>query len=209
MADYSGAAGGAISGASIGSTFGPIGTGVGAVAGGLLGLFGSKKKKKKPKKVGSLDPQQQALYNDYVKSLTGKDGPMSDMYQFNPEAANEVFNQNVARPAYRQFNENIVPKITGQYRGGNIMNSSYSGEALSRAGRDVQEGLDAKRAETLYNGQQATFDRRQNGINNVLNMQTFAYQKPQAQTPGVIDQVLNTVGPAAGEWFADYLKTKR
>ncbi len=209
MAKYNVGSGlqGAISGGSVGSAFGPIGTGVGALVGAVGGLFGSKKKKrKKPKPLTMLDPQQQALYGDYVSSLRGQ-GPFADMYNFNTDQANQVFDQTTARPAYRGFRENIIPQITGQYRQGNIMNSSYSADALSRAGRDVQENLDALRASQMFQGQQQSQQNKQNAIQNVLGTTTFGYQNPKQQSqPGMIDQILGSVGPRAGEWLSDYLK---
>lgn len=209
MAKYSAgsAATGALSGAATGSVFGPVGTGVGAVVGGLAGLFGSKKKKNKPKKRSSLDPQQQALYNDYISSLRGQ-GPMSDLYNYDAQGANANFEQNVARPAYRGFEENIVPQITGQFRGNNLQNSSYAGQSLARAGRDVQENLDAQRSNMIFQGQQNAQSNKQNALQNILGMQTFAYEKPGAKAPNTIDQILGTTAPAAGEWFADFLKSK-
>lgn len=206
-----GAAGGAATGAAIGSVIPGIGTaigaGVGALTGGLFGLFGKKKKKGKPKKVSTLDPAQEKLYGEYQQGLYGQ-GPFSDLYNYNAEAANENFDKNVSRPAERQFKENIIPGITGQFRGNNLMNSTYAGESLSRAGRDVQEALDAQRSQMHYQGQQDVLNRKQNSIDRILNMQTFAYEKPGAQNPSYIDQVLNSAGPAVGEWFADYLKSK-
>ena len=210
--DWAGGAGGAVSGAvsgaSIGSIIPGVGTAIGGAVGGLIGgisgLFG-KKKKKKPKKMSTLDPQQQALYDDYVKSIRGE-GPFSDLYNFDAEGYNDVFDQTIGRQANRNFNEKIVPGITGQFRSNNLMNSSYAGESLSRAGRDVQENLDAQRAQNVFQGQQQANQNKQNAINSVMGTQTFAYSKPGAQTPNAIDQILSTVGPAAGEWFADYLK---
>lgn len=195
---------GAISGGSAGSAFGPIGTGIGAVVGGITGLFGGKKKKKK-KQISTLDPQQRELYNQQIAGLSGQ-GQFADLYNFDANQANQVFDQNVSRPAYRNFEENVIPKITGQFRGQNLQNSSYLGQDLSRAGRNVQEGLDAQRASLQFQGQENARSNRQNALDKIMNMQTFAYQKPGAQTPSVIDQVLNSVGPSAGEWFADYLR---
>ncbi len=203
-----GAASGAISGASIGSIIPGVGTaigaGVGGIIGGISGLFGGKKKKK-PKKRSTLDPQQQSLYNDYIASIRGE-GPMKDMYNFDAEGYNDVFDKTIGRQANRNFQENVIPGITGQFRSNNLMNSSYAGESLARAGRDVQENLDALRSQNVFAGQQQANQNKQNAINSVLGTQTFAYDKPGAQSPGVIDQILGSVGPAAGEWFADYLK---
>lgn len=200
---------GAISGGAVGSSISPgIGTGLGAIAGGVAGLFGSgKKKKKKPKRVSTFDPQTKQLYDEYISSLRGE-GPNASMFNFDPETANENFDQMVSRPAYRKFNENIVPSITGQFRQQNLQNSSYAADALGRAGRDVQENLDAQRYNMIYKGQQDANDRRQRGIEHATNVNTFDWKRPQESTPSGVDQILSTLGPMAGDWFADYLKTR-
>jgi hypothetical protein len=197
--DFAGGAGGAASGAAIGSAFGPIGTGVGAVAGGLLGLFG--RKKKKAKKLSTLDKTQQGIYNQNAEGLQGR-GKFADLYNFDADAARKNFNNMYAQPAYQQFQEEVVPGITGQFRGGNLQNSSYLGGALSKAGTDVQRNLDAQLANMLYQGQNDSVNRRINGINNLLNMQTFAYQQPQ-QSAGdqVFGSLLDIGGKAAGAYF--------
>lgn len=211
--NFGNAISGGLAGAQFGSSFGPYGAAAGALLGGAAGLFGSgssrsRRKKRKPKMISTLDPQQQGLYKDYVSSLRGQ-GPMSDLFNYNAEQANNVFDQTIARPAYRGFQENIIPSITGQFRQGNLQNSSYAGQALSRAGRDVQEGLDSQRANYIYQGQQQQQANRQNALQNILGMQTFAYDRPQEQTPNTVDQILGSLAPKAGEWFADYLSNRR
>lgn len=199
-----------ISGAGTGLALGgPVGAAVGGLVGLASGLFGNKKKKKPAplKKVSTLDPRQQKLYADYERSVRGK-GPFSELYNWDAKGANQNFDANVSRPAYRNFQENIIPGITGQYRSNNLMNSSYSGGALSRAGRDVQENLDAQRSNMQFAGQQQSQTNRQNAMNNILGMQTFAYDRgaPQQQKgPSTLDQILSSVGPAAGDYLANYL----
>jgi hypothetical protein len=206
---WEGAAGGAATGASIGASFGPWGAVAGGVIGGVSGLFmGGKKKQKKPKKLSTLDPQQQQLYQQKYDAIFGK-GPLADIYNYNPQGANKVFEANVARPAYRQYQENVVPTITGQFRQGNIMNSSYTGEALARSGRDVQESLDAKRAEYLYNLENEARQAKRSGIDQILGMTTFDYQKPGPEKPSMFDQFMGKVAPAAGEYAADYFFKNR
>lgn len=117
-----------------------------------------------------------------------------------------MFNKNVARPAERNFQENIIPQITGEFRGKNLMNSSYTGEALGRAGRNVQENLDALRSQTMYQGQQDINNRRVNEVNNTLNRQTFAMQQPQ-ESKSVIDQIIGSLAPQAGAAVSDYISS--
>jgi hypothetical protein len=197
---------GAMSGGQIGTAVGgPYGGAIGATIGGTLGLFGSKKKKRKPKQISTLDPQQQELYGQQMAAIRGE-GPMAGLYNYDVAGANQNFEANVARPAYRGFQENVIPGITGQFRQGNLQRSSYAGEALSRAGRDVQESLDAQRSGMIFQGQQAAQQNRQSAIENALNRQTFATQRPQERGPSQMDQILGKLAPNAGEWFADYLK---
>lgn len=207
MASYSAASGasGALSGGQIGmSVGGPPGAAIGAVAGGLAGLFGSKKKKRKPKQISTLDPQQQQLYDQYVQSIRGQ-GPLAGIHGFDAAGANQNFDQNVSRPAYRNFQENIIPQITGQFRSNNLQDSTYAGGALGRAGRDVQENLDAQRSNMIFNGQQTAQQNKLGAINNVLGMQTFAQERPQERKPGTIEQIFSQLAPKSGDFWADQL----
>jgi hypothetical protein len=171
----------------------------GLFGGAVSGLFGLNKKRK-PKRRSTLDPEQQALYKDYISSIRNE-GPFNDLYNYDTEGTNQNFDKNVARPAYRGFEENIIPKITGQFRSKNIGNSTYTGEALGRAGRDVQENLDAQRSNMIFNGQQNAQQNRQAGIQNVLGMSTFDWQMPEQST---IDKILGSVGPAAAKYASNY-----
>lgn len=207
MAKYNlGSAGaGALSGATAGSAFGPIGTGIGALGGGLLGLFGSKKKKQKtPKKVSVFDDKQQKLYKDFQQSLYGK-GPFSDQFNYNADAANQNFDKNVSAPAYREFKENIIPSVTGQFRTNNLQNSSYHGEALARKGRDIQETLNALRSDMHFKGQEGANANRQNAISGILGTSTFDYMRPQNDRPSSIDNILKSAAPSVGKFLDNYL----
>lgn len=198
MAKYSVASGlsGAASGAAIGSSIMPgIGTGVGALAGGIAGLFGSKKKKKK--RLSTLDPEQRALRQQQIDALYGQ-GDFANLYAFDPQRANANFDATIARPSYRNFQENVIPSITGQYRNQGLFNSSYTGQALGRAGRDVQEDLDAQRMDYIYRGEQAANTAKQNALNSLLGMQTFNYSQPGASST---DQILNQIAPSAAKYL--------
>lgn len=192
-ADYTSGATGAISGATTGgSIFGPIGAGVGALLGGAAGLFGGGKKKKK--RLSSLDKRQQALNEQQHESILGK-GPLADLYNYNPEAANAVFDRNVANPAYRKYKEELAPQITGQFRNQGLQNSSYAGDALSRTARDIQEGLDAQRTQYLYGEQKEAQNAKRSAVENLQNRQTFAYEA--GQKPFDITSILNSITPDA------------
>lgn len=190
MANYGGAASGALSGAAAGSVFGPIGSGIGGLIGGITGLFGGNKRKKK--KLSSFDKNQQRLNDQQYQGILGK-GPLSDLYNYDSESANAVFDQIQARPAQRNFAENTVPTLTGAFRNQGLQNSSYLGDSLSKAGRDVQENLDALRSQYLYNEQKDARGAKRNAVENLQNRNTFAYDA--GQKPFDISSILNSINP--------------
>jgi len=148
--------------------------------------------------VSSLDPKQQELYSQLVQALQGGGGPLADIYGFDPEKVRENFDLNYAQPAYQKFEEEVIPGITGQFRGQNLQNSSYLGGALSKAGTDVQKGLDANLSNMLFNAEQQAIQRKQQGLQNLLNMQTFAYE----QSP--LMQLLQALAGGAGKAIGSY-----
>lgn len=213
MADWTGGATGAIGGASTGATIGSvipgvgtaIGAGIGGLVGGVAGLFGGKKKKKK--KVSSLDKRQQQVNADQQKAIYGE-GPLADLYNYDPEAANAVFDQNIARVAYRDLNERAIPSVTGQFRSQGLMNSSYAGDAVAKLARDVQENLDAQRTQYLYGEQKDARTAKRSAVENYQNRNTFAYDTA-AQGGGFdINAVLKSITPEMTDQIAGYFKSK-
>ncbi len=196
----SSALGGAGTGAIYGGQFGgPIGAGIGGLLGGIAGLFGGGRKK--PKKISTMDPTQQGLYQDYASALRGEGGPLADIYSpADLDKLRQLYQQKYAQPAYQDFQENIIPSITGQFRGQNLQNSSYLGGALGKAGTRVQQGLDANLGEMLYNTQQAALNRRQRGVENVLGTNTFDYKKRERS---LVDELLSGLAGGAGNLLAN------
>jgi len=188
--NYGGAASGAISGASTGFGLGgPIGGAIGGVGGAIAGLFGGgRKKKKKGKLISSFDPMQKNLNEQQHQSILGK-GPLADLYNYDPQGANTVFEQTIANPAYRSFQEKLAPTITGQFRNQGLQNSSYVGDALSKAGRDVQESLNAQRSQYLYGEQENARNAKRNAVENLQNRNTqqLSAPRPQSQQSGGFD----------------------
>lgn len=170
------------------------------LAGGLIPGFGKGiSNSLKPGKLSSLDKTQQQIYGSYANALMGQGGPLADIYQFDPDALRNMFQQVYAQPAYQSFQENVIPEITGQFRGKNLQNSSYLGGALGKAGTQVQQGLDAQLAQMLYNAQQDTLNRKSKGISDILNMQTFAYKdNPLMQ---LLQGLAGGAGKALGSWM--------
>lgn len=202
MANYGGAAKGALGGATAGAALGPIGAAAGGLIGGITGLFG--KKKRKPKRISSLDKRQEKINKQQYESILGK-GPLADIYNYNPEGANDVFDKTIANPAYRKYKEELAPQITGQFRSNGIINSSYAGDALAKTARDIQEGLDAQRAKYLYGEQSQAREAKRNAVENLQNRQTFAYDT-SGTGKSTIDSILGSITPEAVNKFRDFFK---
>lgn len=213
MADWTGGTTGALSGASTGATIGSIipglgtalGAGIGGLIGGVSGLFGGGRKKKK--KVSSLDKRQQKLNDLQHDSILGK-GPLADLYNYDPEAANAVFDKNIANPAYRKFQEDLAPSVTGQFRSRGLMNSSYAGDALSKIARDIQENLDAQRSQYLYGEQKDAREAKRGAVEGLQNRQTFAYDQSAGSSGFDLNKILGSITPEMTNQLRDYFKPK-
>lgn len=208
MADWGATAGGALSGASTGTAIGgPIGGVVGGLVGGISNFLGSKKKKK-AKKRSTLDKNQKRINEQQSQGILGE-GPLADLYNYNPEEANAVFDQTIGRKAQRQFGESTVPKITGAFRNEGLQNSSYTGQALSNAGRDVQENLDALRTDYLYKEKNNAKNNKINAIENFQNRTNFDYDTA-AQGGGFdISSILDSITPAQTKSLSDFFSKKK
>ncbi len=190
--DYGSAAGGAISGAVTGGSIGgPWGAAIGGLFGGGLGLFGGRKKAKKR---STMDKKQRALYDQEYQALQGE-GPFADLYDYDPEQANQVFDKTIGRPAYRNYEEKLAPQITGQFRNQGLMNSSYAADALSKTARDLQENLDAQRSQYLYGEQKDSRNAKRQAIQNIQSRTTFDYDKNSGSGGFDINQILGSITP--------------
>lgn len=136
---------------------------VGGVIGLTKGFFGKKKRKK-----SHLEKRQKQLNKDQYSAFQGE-GPLADLYNYDPEKANEVFDKTIGRYAYRDLHERAIPEVTGQFRNKGLMQSSYAGDAIAKLTRDVQESLDAQRAQTLYNEQKEARQAKRQGIEQYQN----------------------------------------
>ena len=108
--------------------------------------------------------------------------------------------QNVGRPQYENYQENIVPEITGAFRQKGLGNSSYAAQALERGGRKTQSNITAGMNDYLFKQEESINNRKANAINNSFNTKTFDYERPQEQP---WDAFLNGAGGAAGKYVFD------
>jgi hypothetical protein len=161
-------------------------------------LFG----KKKAKKRSTLDKYQKQLYKQQNEGLNGE-GPLAGLYNFNADKARENYMQNIGKPAYQKFNEEVVPGITGAFRQKGLGNSTYAGQALAREGRNVQNNLNAGMNDYLFRQEESVNNRKQNAINSSLNLNTQAIERPQANP---LDSILHGAGGEAGKYLFNSFK---
>jgi len=138
--------------------------GLASSAAGLAGkLFGGRKKKKKGFRYGLNQQLQQAA--------GGGQNQWSDLFSpFDTGKATDVFNQQYRDPAMQKFKEEVIPAISGQFRGANLGDSSYHGSALAKSGTDLEKNLDALLSQYLQSGEQQSVGRRQKLLNLLLQL---------------------------------------
>lgn len=192
--DWGSLAAGAGTGAVYGASYGGApGAAIGAAGGGVLSLLSNLNKKNR--NVSTFDPQQQELYDQYMQGLQGQ-GPYADLFaEYDPQELNDLFDQSVAQPSYQNFKEEVIPGITGQYRGQNLQNSSYLGGHLAKEGSRLQQNLDTQRAGLQYQGKQQNQQNRSSAIDKLLQTQTHA----RDTSPNAIDALLAELTKGAGQ----------
>lgn len=191
-----GATGGALTGAGAGSAFGPWGTVAGGILGALGGGFGGGSAQSSTKSV--FDKNQRKLNQELYEGLEGR-GPYANLFTFDPTRSTEYYQQSFVNPAMQQFERSLAPKIMGQFRGGNLGQSSYAGQAIGQAASDVQRDLNSQLARLLYEGENAAINRRLNTVQNLLGQSTQAYQ-PAPDNPMM--ELFKSLGPAAMQALA-------
>ena len=170
---------------------------------GALGgaAFNRLNKTRKPKKVSLLDDRQENILELLNQAAQGQ-GPFAGLTQTDPEQTAGFFNEAVAQPLINQFNEEILPGITGQFRGKGLGQSTFAGQAAARAG----EGLERTLASQLANQQFAQLNQGNQNLmsilNTILDKQTSGFQQPQlSPLDQMLGQLLNLGTQAAGKAF--------
>jgi hypothetical protein len=155
--------------------------------------------KEKHKRVSTLRPEQEGLYNQLQQSAMGPGaggayGQAADYYRDlldpNSQTAQQMF-----APETRNFNENIIPQLSEQFAGmgsGGLSSSGFRNAAVN-AGTDLSERLGAIRANLRQQGAQ--------GLMNIGNQGLQNYSQDvmtQPGSPGFISQAAPLVSAAAG-----------
>ncbi len=158
-------------------------------------LFG---KKGKSKKLDTQTPEQQALLKMITDSLAGGDNALSDIFGgFNKQE----FDQGVAQPALKQFQDEILPMIQEKFIAGNQVLGSGLQRAQLKAGGDLQAQL----AKLMYEAQQQGKQNKIAGVNTATGTKAFenVYQPgTEGAVQGFIKGAGQGLGNAAGAAIA-------
>lgn len=221
MVNWGGALSGAGTGALAGSAFGPWGTAIGGVIGGLGGLLTPDQKQKLQKMQGQMGmgaPEgysayslptmgggQQDIYNMLKGAFMGQpsQGGAGDVYKnllSMAQGKSDAFEQ-LEAPALAQFQQQIAPGIAQRYAGSGIGSSSGMQNAIAGAGANLAQNLQGQRMGLM---QQSIHDVLGLG-NMLLGMPTQQFGLAQNPT-GMADfmRLLGNVGAqAAGTYFGN------
>ena len=126
-------------------------------------LFG---KKGKTKQISTLTPEQKQLMELINEGLTSGEGPFGDLFGgFNQEQ----FDEGIAKPAFKMFQEDVLPQIQEKFIAGNQVLGSGMRRGQLKAGVDLQDKL----AQLMYQAQQDQQKNKLAGINSILGTKAF------------------------------------
>lgn len=199
MVNWSGAAkaaaGGAVTGGTIGSFFPGIGTaigaGVGGVGAGLLGLFSKTDEQSQKDAFGQtpnkFSPEQQSALNLLLKQ--GQTGLQ------NPTAGFEPIEQQARSKFARESIPGLAERFTSVGGSGTRGSSDFAG-VLGGAQSDFDQGIAALKAQYGQQGQQNALQMLQSGL-TPQNEQIYF-----GSAPDVGDQLLQTGGNVLGSYLS-------
>lgn len=199
---WSGAATGAATGAALGSAVPVIGTGLGALGGGLLGLFGGNagKKSEKTKQLPTQTKEQQQLAKLINAGLVSGKGPFAELFgDFNQEK----FDQGVTQPALKNFQENILPQLQEKFIAGNQVLGSGMRNAQVKAATDLQSQL----AALMYQAQQQQQQNKLAGIQSALGNRGVE-NVTKGGTKGAGESFLQGLTPELGKVLGGWIANK-
>ena len=148
-------------------------------------LFGSAPQNRQ---VDQFTGGQKDLLTDLInKILSGQDG-----FGFDEDA----FQSSFVDPALKQFQNRIAPQIQQQFIGSGFSQGSSLENALTRAGADVQGGLDQQRAQLLN----AALDRQLQGAQTALGARQFGIEQDPGST-GFLPELAGGIGSGFGSAF--------
>lgn len=153
-------------------------------------LFG---KKESTKQLPTMTPEQMEIFNLIKQGLQKGEGPYADIFGGFDEAK---FNEQVAQPNIRQFQEQVLPALREKFAGGDQYWGSGRQRYESRAATDLQDRL----AQLMYGARQQREQQRAGGVQNLLGQRMFE-SIYKGREPGAVEGFLHKFINSAGEEF--------
>lgn len=157
-------------------------------------LFG---KKESTKQLPTMTPEQMEIFNLIKQGLQKGEGPYADIFGGFDEAK---FNEQVAQPNIRQFQEQVLPALREKFAGGDQYWGSGRQRYESRAATDLQDRL----AQLMYGARQQREQQRAGGLQNLTSQRMFE-NILKGRDPGALEGFLQSAakstGEAVGSWF--------
>jgi len=148
-------------------------------------LFGSAPQNRQ---VSQFTSGQEDFLTNLLQRLTSGEGG----FGFDEDS----FQSSFVDPALRQFQNRIAPQIQQQFIGSGFSQGSSLENALTRAGADVQGGLDQQRAQLLN----AALNRQLQGTQTALGARQFGIEQDPGNE-GFSSFALPVLGATAGGFF--------
>lgn len=153
-------------------------------------LFGNKDK---IKKLDTMNPQQQQIFNNLLSSL----GPQGQLGQGQGQALgllqqyldpNSSIYKNFEQPYINQFENKTVPMLAERFAGlggsgmSGALSSSGFGQSLSSAGSDLQTNLAAMKSGIQQQAINSLLGQYQQSLGQGLGAQPFSYLNQQGSS---------------------------
>lgn len=153
-------------------------------------------KKDKVKKFDVLNQGQTDMLNQLLQGLMGQGGQFGEMFgEFDPTQTTNMWEQGVAAPAMRNFQQRVIPSIMQSFADQGA--SSGLSNSLATAGRDMEENLNSQLAQYLWQAQMQHQQNRMQGLGLGLGTKQFM-PYTQAGYAGLVPGFFQSFGEGMG-----------
>lgn len=131
----------------------------------------------------NFDPRQQGIWNQFTSGIPDAyDISKNPLYgqssqaignflqPFDAQQSQQYFNEGVANPALKTYNEDILPSIKSQYYQPNAAYGSGLNQAISKSAENLTQGLGSLRANYLQQGQRDWANNQQGALAQALGL---------------------------------------
>lgn len=162
--------------------------------------------KGKNQQLSTQTPEQKEIDKLMAEYIKTGEGPLKDLF---PKFNQQEFQQGVANPAVRKYQEDILPQLLEKYNAGNQALGSGQLRAEIRGQTDLQSGLD----QLQYQAKSQSDKDRQNAVLEMLGLHQSGgkvenlYTQPGAAAPSTAQGIVSGLANNAdkfGKMYMDY-----